>query len=204
VWIQKGDVEVVMEDLYRRRITIDEWYRIVDAGVFPENERLELIRGEILRVPPFGDRDAPVVVPRHAGCLRRLYRQFSFRLTSALVDVQSPISWSERHSAPQPDLALLRFREDLYSVSLPIPTDIFLVIEASNSDLTYERDTKIPFYSEASIPEAWFVDLNAERILVYRRPSPEEYQEVHAYRRGETIYPEAFPETGFAVDEILG
>ncbi len=194
-----------MESLYRRRITIDEWERIIDARVFPENERLELIRGEILRVPPYGDRDDPPFVQRHAACLRRLNHQLHARLgLNAIVDIRCPMPIGGKHSEPEPDITLLRLREDLYSANSPALKDFLLVIEVSNSNPEYDRDVKIPLYAEAGIPESWLVDLISGTLFAYRRPGPQGYQEVRTYRRGESLAPAAFPEIRFSIDEILG
>ncbi|HEY0512387.1 MAG TPA: Uma2 family endonuclease [Thermoanaerobaculia bacterium] len=178
-------------------LTIDEFKRAWEDGAFPPDARLELIRGEIVEMTPIGNP--------HAGSVRRLTRGFSSRLSShAVVDVQNPISLGAQKSLPQPDLCLLRLREDFYSTSTPTPADVLLVVEVADSTLAYDRNVKIPLYAEAGIPEAWLVALSSDTIFAYRRPFRGKYQDVRAYRRGESISPEAFPDTLFAVDEILG
>jgi Uma2 family endonuclease len=97
---------------------------------------------------------------------------------------------------------LLQRRSDFRSRP-PHPEDVFLLVEVADTSLAYDRETKIPLYAESGIPEAWLVDLNSDTISVYRRPSPNGYQEVRQYRRGDTISPEAFPEARFAVDDLL-
>ena len=77
-------------------------------------------------------------------------------------------------------------------------------MEVSDSTLAYDRDVKMRLYAQAGVPEFWLVDLKKKRIFVYRQPSPEGYQEVRVYHRGESISPQAFPEKRFSVDEILG
>ncbi|PYQ54417.1 MAG: Uma2 family endonuclease, partial [Acidobacteria bacterium] len=88
--------------------------------------------------------------------------------------------------------------------STPKPRDIRLLVEVADSSLAYDRDTKMPLYAEAGIPESWLVDLKSGTLFVYRRPSPEGYQDVRAYRRGESVAPEAFPDVSFTLEEILG
>jgi Uma2 family endonuclease len=116
---------------------------------------------------------------------------------------QGPLRLPLRQSVPQPDVVVFQRRSN-FKTRPPRGKDALFVVEVSDSTLAYDRDVKMPLYAEVGIPEAWLVDLNAETIFVHRRPSPEGYQEVRAYGRGERIYPEAFPETGFAVGEILG
>jgi Uma2 family endonuclease len=183
--------------IQKRFVTVDEYRQAAEDGVFPPEARLELIRGEIVEMSPIGNG--------HSSSVRRFIRNFSSRLSAyAIVDAQNPILLRDQESEPQPDLALLRLRDDFYSSGTPTPEDILIVVEVAESSLSFDRKIKMRLYAEAGILESWLVDLISEMIFVYRRPSPEGYQDVRAYRRGETIYPEAFPETGFAVDEILG
>jgi Uma2 family endonuclease len=183
--------------IQKRFITIDEYHRMGEEGVFPPDARLELIRGEIVEMSPIG--------PRHAGSVRRFIRNFSARLSPyAIVDVQNPVELRDQESEPQPDVTLLRLQDDLYSAATPTPRDTLLVVEVADSSLSFDRRVKMHLYAEAGIPESWLVDLNSDTLFVYRRPSPEGYQDVRAYRRGESVSPEAFPDVRFTLDEILG
>jgi len=183
--------------IQKRFLTVDEFRQAAEDGALSLEARLELIRGELVEMAPIGDG--------HAGSVRRLNRQFSSRLSSyAIVDVQNPILLRRQASEPQPDLALLRLRDDLYSTGTPTPADILLVVEVADSSLSYDRKVKMQLYAEADITEVWLVDLNSDTIFVHRRPSPAGYQEVRACRRGDSISSEAFPEVRFTVDEILG
>ena len=183
--------------IQKRFVTIDEYHRMGEQGVFPLDARLELIRGEIIEMSPIG--------PRHAGSVRRFIRNFSARLSSyAIVDAQNPVEMREQESEPQPDITLLRLQDDLYSTATPTPGDTLLVVEVADSSLSFDRKVKMHLYAEAGIPESWLVDLNSDALHVYRRPSPEGYQDVRAYRRGESVSPETFPQVSFTVDEILG
>jgi len=183
--------------IQKRFVTIDEYHRMGEQGVFPLDARLELIRGEIIEMSPIG--------PRHAGSVRRFIRNFSARLSSyAIVDAQNPVEMREQESEPQPDITLLRLQDDLYSTATPTPGDTLLVVEVADSSLSFDRKVKMHLYAEAGIPESWLVDLNSETLFVFRRPSPEGYQDVRAYRRGESVAPEAFPGVSFAIEEILG
>jgi Uma2 family endonuclease len=179
----------------KQRLTIDEFYGLAEAGVFSEDQRLELIRGEIVEMSPIGDR--------HAYCVMMVGDCLSDLKPKGLLSPQNPLRLPRQQSVPQPDAVLLRRRSDFRSRP-PGPEDAFLVVEVSDSTLVYDRDIKIPLYAEAGIREAWLVDLNSETIFVYRRPSSTGYQEVRQYRRGDAISPEAFPDKLFPVDSILG
>jgi Uma2 family endonuclease len=183
--------------IQKQSVTIDEYHRMAEDGSFPPDARLELIRGEIIEMAPIGDG--------HSSTVRRFIRSFSARLSAyAIVDVQNPILLKRQESEPQPDLTLLRLRDDFYSTATPTPEDTLLVVEVADSSLSYDRKVKMHLYAEAGIPESWLVDLSSDTLFVFRRPSPQGYQDVRTYRRGESVTPEAFPGVPFTVDEILG
>ena len=179
----------------KQLLTIAEFERAWEEGAFPSDARLELIRGEVVEMSPIGRR--------HIACVIQLVTLLSRLIPRALLSPQNPLWIPGRESIPQPDAVIFRRRTD-FKTRPPRAEDVFFLVEVSDSTLAYDRNVKIPLYAEVGIPEAWLVALKSETIFVYRQPSPEGYQDVRAYRRGETIYPEAFPETGFAVDEILG
>jgi Uma2 family endonuclease len=175
--------------------TIEEFERAWDGGAFPPDARLELIRGEIVEMSPIGDP--------HAFCVMWLCDLLSDLKPKGILSPQNPLKLPELESAPQPDAVVFRRRAN-FKVRPPRAKDVLLLVEVSASSLAYDRDVKMPLYAEAGIPEAWLVDLNSDQICVYRRPTPDGYQEEHIYCRGEFITPKAFPGKSFAVDEILG
>ncbi|MFN3476129.1 MAG: Uma2 family endonuclease [Candidatus Methylomirabilales bacterium] len=180
----------------KRRFTVEEYHRMGAAGIFSEDDRVELIEGEIVEMSPIGRR--------HAACVKRLIRLFDRGVGDrAIVGAQDPIRLGE-HSEPQPDLTLLRPRPDFYAHAHPGPEDVFLIVEAAETSADYDRELKIPLYARAGIPEVWVVELDAERIEVYRKPGPHGYQEVQTVRRGPHLSPQAFPELALASDDILG
>lgn len=176
-------------------MTIDQFEQAWEDGAFAPDARLELIRGEVVEMSPIGDPHFLSVM--FLGDLLPELRP------KGISSLQGPLRLPLQESVPQPDAVVFRRRSN-FKTRPPRGKDALFVVEVSDSTLAYDRDVKMPLYAEVGIPEAWLVDLNAETIWVHRRPSPGGYQEVRAYNRGETIYPEAFPETGFAVDAILG
>jgi Uma2 family endonuclease len=188
--------EALMSASVRKRLlTIDEYRRMGEVGIFHEDDRVELIRGEIYELAPIGNP--------HATCLRRLNSALK-TLEGAILSPQNPVVLEMQRSEPLPDMTVLRFQEDYYASAHPGPGDVLLVIEVSDSSLAYDCNIKIPLYAESGIPEAWIVDLNGDAVLVFRQPSPDGYKEEKAFRRGETISPLAFPDLSLAVDAILG
>jgi Uma2 family endonuclease len=179
----------------KQLLTIDQFEQAWEDGAFPPDARLELIRGEVVEMSPIGDP--------HALCVMWLCDLFSDLRPKGIVSSQGPLRLPLRQSVPQPDIVVFQRRPD-FKARPPRAKDVLFLVEVSDSTLAYDRDVKMPLYADAGIPEAWLADLKSETIFVHRRPSPEGYQEVRACRRGETIYPEAFPKIGFAVDAILG
>jgi Uma2 family endonuclease len=180
----------------KQLLTVEEFHQMAEAGYFLPDERVELIRGEIVEMPPMGSR--------HIACVVQLIRLLSGLIPRVLLSPQCPLQLPGCETEPQPDLALLWPRDDLAS-NPPVAADVPLVIEIADSSLSHDRDVKIPLYAESGIPEAWLVDVRRGRgtICVYRRPSPQGYQEVREYRRGDLISPQAFPDVSFPVDSIL-
>ena len=162
-----------------RRFTADEYHQMIEAGVFGQDERLELIDGGIVEMSPIGDR--------HAACVRRL-NELLGQLCSgrAIVDVQNPIIVGADY-APQPDLALLRPRADYYAAHTPTAVDCLLVIEVADTSAEFDRQIKMPRYARGGVAELWLVDLERDVVLVYQDPMGDAYQHVEVFRRGETI-----------------
>jgi Uma2 family endonuclease len=179
------------------RFTVDEFQRMGDAGIFDEDDRVELIRGQVVEMSPIG-------VP-HASCVKRLTSLFARLATAAraTLSVQDPLVLG-RHDEPQPDLALLRYRHDGYATGHPGPPDVLLVIEVADSTVARDRGEKLPLYAAAGIPEMWLVNLPGDHVEVHRQPSGESYADVRTARRGETVTPLAFPDLSLSVEEILG
>ncbi|MBM3128340.1 MAG: Uma2 family endonuclease [Chloroflexi bacterium] len=182
--------------IVRRLFTTDDYHRMLQNGVLTEDDRVELIEGEVLAMSPIGSR--------HAACVKRLNRLLARGVgTRAIVSVQDPIHLSAR-SEPQPDLALLQPRNDFYVDAHPEPEDVLLVIEVAESSQDFDRATKIPLYAQAGISEVWLVDLASDCIQTYSQPSARGYGEIHQLWRGQTAACQAFPDAPIPVTDILG
>ena len=182
--------------LLRRKFTIEQYHKMAESGILTEDERVELIRGEIVEMSPIGRR--------HAACVRRLVKLFSEKLSQrAIVDTQNPVELSDR-SEPQPDVALLQPRPDFYEARHPQPEDIFLLVEVADTTVETDRNVKIPLYAEGGISEVWLVNINEQCIEIYREPVSTGYQNVQNFQRGQTLSIQAFPDINITVDEVLG
>lgn len=182
--------------LLRRQFTVREYHQMTEAGILREDDRLELIKGEIIRMSPIG--------PRHAAYAKRLNQLFSRKLGDrVLIGVQDPVQL-DNISEPQPDVTLLEPREDFYATAHPRPEDIFLLVEIADTTVAYDRDVKVALYCDRGIAEVWLVDLKKQCLELYRQPSANGYLYVRKLQRGDSLTIQAFPDISFTADEVLG
>ncbi|MBA2442426.1 MAG: Uma2 family endonuclease [Rubrobacter sp.] len=180
----------------KRLFTADEYHRMAEAGILDEDDRVELIEGEVLEMSPVGSR--------HAACVNRFNSLFNRQVTDkAIVGVQNPVRLDE-HSEPEPDLALLRPREDFYSGDHPAPGDVLLLVEVAETSAEYDSAVKLPLYARAGIPEVWLVNLPDESIELHHRAASGEYRETLRAKRGERLASKTVPELEVAVGDVLG
>ena len=179
----------------RRKFTVAEYYRMGEIGILGPDERVELIDGEILVMPPIG--------PGHAGSVdftadyitRRLDEQF-------IVRSQNPVHLSDS-SEPQPDIAIIVRRRESYFTAHPTPADVLLVIEVADSSLEFDREVKAHIYGRAGVPETWVKNLPEDCIERFTEPGPEGYAQHSIHRRGETLTPVSLPDLELPVADLL-
>jgi len=168
------------------RFTVPDYYRMGEMGLFAPEQRMELIEGEIIERAPIG--------AMHADWVDRLTRLLVEGTSRDIqVRVQNPVRLSV-HSEPQPDLALLRPRQQPYSRAHPSGPDALLVVEVADTSLDYDRDVKVPLYARQGVPEVWLFDLRGGRLDIYREPSTDGYR-VHLRPAPDaTVSPAALPD----------
>jgi Uma2 family endonuclease len=133
---------------------------------------VELIEGEVIDMAPTGSR--------HWSVVSRLSRILMLAVGErAIVATQSALRLGPRNE-PQPDLAVLKPRDDFYAGALPAAADTLLVIEVADSTAAYDRQVKAPLYARHGVPELWIVDLDAGQLRFLRRPDGERYTDITA------------------------
>jgi Uma2 family endonuclease len=163
----------------KRLFTAGEVEQMVKAGILTEDDRVELIEGQIIKMSPIGKS--------HAACVDRLTRFFNKAAGEpVIVRSQGPILIDD-HFELQPDVALLRARPDFYEDSLPAPGDILMVIEVADTTVASDRGVKMPIYAQAGIPVAWLVDLPRRTVEIYTDPKGQVYGTVRRLGRKEVI-----------------
>lgn len=182
--------------LAKRWFTVGEYNRMAETGILTENDRVELIEGEIVEMCPIGSR--------HAACVNRLTTVLGRQVgADAIVSVQNPIIVDD-YSEPEPDVAVLRARADFYETKHPEPADVLLVIEVADTSVETDRGVKVPLYARAGVPETMLVNLPGEAVEVYASPLNGQYQSVKTLRRGDLVGSQAIPHLKISVDAILG
>lgn len=179
----------------KRLFTVHEYHRMVDAGILRENDQVELIRGEVVRMSPIG--------PPHDAAILRANRALN-RIVGdrALVGIQGSIRLDE-YDEPQPDICLLRPRDDFYASRHPGPADILVIIEVADSSLKYDQTVKLKLCAETGVPEYWISSIRDECIIAYSDLRGSAYQNMRELKRGETIAPQLLPGCRIPVDDLL-
>ncbi len=181
--------------LSHHRFTAAQYTRMGEVGIIGEDERVELIDGEILDMCPIGYRHAAHVTELTTLLVRN-------SMAEMRVSVQNPLDLGTRYQ-PQPDLMLLRERADRYKAALPTAADVLLLIEVADSSLDYDQHTKLPMYARAGIVEVWIVNLDADQVEIYTQPQGAAYTATRVVRRGEMVPIGALPELTLPADDIL-
>lgn len=175
--------------------TVEEYDQMVATGILTEDDRVELIEGEIIEMAAIGKR--------HASCVDLLAETLTEQSNRRfIVRVQNPVQINDL-SEPEPDIALLVRREDFYRRQTPRPEDVLLVIEVADSSLEHDRRTKLPAYAHAAIPEFWLVNLVEERIEIYTAPVDGKYTQVAHITSGERLASVTIPNLTLDAETLL-
>ena len=177
----------------RHRFGIGDYEKMHEIGILAQDDRVELIDGEIIEMSPIGD-------PHMAAVINLTHLLVRAVGDGARVQVQGPVRVPPR-SVPQPDLAVLKPRS--YRRAGARPADVLLVIEVADTSLRYDSTVKLRLYASAEIAGYWIVDANIETVDVYRSPSGDGYAEHRHVARGASVAPLAFPDAAISIDSIF-
>jgi len=182
-----------MQVLATYRFTADEYHRMGEAGILNEDDRVELLNGDLVVREPVGGEhrtlvdSLTVLFGKHVGQDR--YR----------IGIQNPISL-DPHSEPQPDVVL-------YAASVrgrhPRPDEIFLLIEVADTSLAYDRGPKLDAYARGGVREVWVIDVVRRQVCVFRNPDQGVYQFSLEAKGDDVLTVDFFPDITFSVNAIL-
>jgi Uma2 family endonuclease len=181
--------------LLRRQFTTTDYARMRESGILTEDDRVELLDGEVYLMSPIG--------PLHVTIVNRLNRILVRQVgDDAIVSIQNPIQL-DTFSEPQPDVTVLRYRADEYATKLPVPADILLLIEVADTSLAYDRQQKLPRYAIAQIQEVWIVDVEQQIIEQYTSPMADQYTQLHKVLYSHSISSTMMPQIQLETDSIF-
>ena len=180
----------------RRPLTVAEYHRMGEVGILTEDDRVELIEGELVAMSPIGSD--------HAGTTNALNRRLVQVVGDrGVVAVGNPVQLDDL-SEPQPDFTVLKPRDDDYRRATPRPDEVMLIIEVADSSLAYDRNVKRSLYARHGIPEFWIVNLVAGEVEVCRGPQGEQYTSVSRVGREGMLEPQLLPGAIIPVAALLG
>ena len=173
--------------------TLDEYHRMIDAGVL-EDRRVELIRGEIIEVPPEGKPHA-YFMSESGDYLAQVLGD------RAKIRRAHPITLPN-NSEPEPDIAIVQPLGRKYLEHHPYPENVFWIIEYSEATLKKDLELKSSVYAEVDILEYWVVNLKARSLIVFRHPKSGQYTQRTDYTSG-SLSPLAFPDIKIAINALV-
>ncbi len=189
------ELERVSSKVTPKRFCVEDFRKMMEAGILPEESGWEIIDGFLI--------DKMTIGSKHASTVKRLNRILTNLFgNEMIISVQDPIHLDE-YNEPEPDVALLKSREDFYAESHPTPQDVLLLIEVSDSTVEYDREIKKRLYAEHEIAEFWLVNLKNDTIEVYSQPKNGSYYSARIMEAGETIKSAAIENLTLSINEIL-
>jgi Uma2 family endonuclease len=181
--------------IQRRRFTVADYHRMGDAGILLEDDRVELIYGEIVTMSPIGNPHNAAVDRANRALVRAAGDQ-------AIVRVQGSVVLDD-YDEPQPDVVLLKPRDDFYRSQAAGPDDIILIVEMADSSLAYDRELKAHLYAETGVNEYWVVDIKGEQVFAHSGAVKKRYRTVRELHRGESAAPQLLPGCRIAINDLL-
>ena len=168
---------------------------MAEVGVLEPDASVELLNGQVI--------DCFRASPLHAAVKCRLNELLcELPETACIVSISNPVRLNE-FSEVQPDVMLIKHRDDYYSKQHPGPDDVFVIMEIADESLDFDRNEKLPDYARAGISEVWIVNLTEHTIEVYREPNFTGYASKTILRPGDQAKPQAFPDVVVDVAGLL-
>lgn len=182
-------------DLPLKRWSVNEYHRIIAAGILQPSDAIELIAGQIIL--------RPAQDPPHAANTSSFSNELVILFAGkAWVRTQLPATLSD-DSEPEPDVAIVQIDEHRYRDQHPQTSDILLVIEVANTTLNTDRNTKAKIYAQSGVIEYWIVDTQRKQLMVLREPQDDQYSSETVLGVGDTIVPVSFPEITIGLRDVL-
>ena len=183
-----------MTTTQNRLWTVDEYHRMIEAGILTTEDKVELLEGRIIQMS--------AQRPPHAATTQRIERYFQ-NLLRGQADIRSQLPITLSTSEPEPDIAVVRIDPGGYADHHPTPNEILLLIEVAHTTLVTDREEKALIYARANIADYWILDIVGRRVYIFRNPSNEGYQSTTVLNQDAAIEPLAFPEIEIPFSELF-
>ena len=179
----------------RMRISADRLDKMIAAGALTKYDRVELIEGDMI--------NEPGINPPHSAITARLNKLLVLSVGDAVIVSPCGSVRLGDYSVPQPDVMLLKWREDFYSERRPAASDVLLLIEVSDSSFAYDQSTKRALYARYGVEEYWVVDVQGKRVFAYTEPAEESYARVVTCTPADVVSPRAVPAVQIKVGTLF-
>ncbi len=184
---------ISIKDLPLLEWTVGRYHRLTEEGILEEDDKIELLNGQLIKMSPVGIL--------HAACVKKLRKLLGKILPDEIViGIQDPVILNDL-SEPEPDISILRPKDDFYADDKPQSEDIFFLIEVADTSLEKDREVKLPLYARAGVPEVWIVNLAEKTVEQYQQPDKEGYRSVGVFRKGQSLSNDLIPD--ISVKDIL-
>lgn len=181
--------------LQRKLLNLSDYHKMIEVGILTQSDKVELINGEILHMSPIGTK--------HTATVNRINKLFSSSFPELIVQVQGPVQIPP-NSEPEPDVILLRPKANFYEDALPMPNDVYLVVEVADSSLEFDQEVKLKLYAKAGITEYWIANIPKKQLEIYRDPFQDSYRHRTLAFIGESVSCLQFPDKLIDVKDIFG
>jgi len=169
---------------------------MAEVGILAADEQVELLAGQIIQKMPKG--------PAHSALCKRIEKLLEHQLgDQVLVRLQDPIQL-DAYSEPEPDIAVVHPSESFYADHHPIPSEVYLIIEISDTTLERDLGSKANLYAAASILDYWVLNIALQQLHIFRDPEADGYQRQLILKAQQSIMPLAFPNCTLTVQECFG
>jgi Uma2 family endonuclease len=190
-------VTTAAEGFPRRSFTVEDIRRMIDAGVIREDEKFELIEGEIVMMAAKGVLHERI----KSALVVAVVRALPDHLT---VGVEATLRLTDRVML-EPDIAV--FAKELFDRSSAgfarlDPGEAHLVIEVAATSLAYDKDLKARLYARHQVKELWVVDANERATWVHTGPKGEGWSSIVKYEAQESLTTSALPALSIRLSEI--
>jgi len=181
--------------LNRLWFTVADYYKMAETGILSQDQRYELLNGEIIKTSP---QKSP-----HTTITHIIFEKFLFQLKNwAEGRAQAPLNINN-HSEPEPDIMVLKKRESRYLDRHPVPKEVYLVVEVSDSTLNKDQTFKKKLYAKAGIPEYWIINIPEKQIEIYTNPKDEDYLNVTISKSGKVAFEKLEKEVVISVEKLF-